>query len=447
MNRSKLLVAVFLLMTVLAGCGGSGGSSQSAGVEQSAQKTWVRNHLDDVYLWYDEIVDVPAANYSLASDYFTALLVRSKDRFSYTMPQATAESIYQAGQETGFGVRFGWAAAGRLFTYYVDPNSPVAGLITRGTEILSINGAAVAQMSTSALNAALFPSRTGAATAMVTRLPGTNTTRSITLVSSSFAITTVAQPSILSLQNGGKAGYLLFNDHFLTSEQPLIDAMAYFKQQGVSEVVLDLRYNGGGYLFIAREVASMLGGAAVQGKVFEKLLFNNKHPEKTNNPDNTYLFSALARNGAVLPQLALSRVFVLTSSHTCSASEAIINGLAPFVEVIRIGTTTCGKPYGFVQANHDQQSYFAIQSEGVNSNGLDNYKTGFYPTCQVSDDLNYPLGDIREARLNTALYYMNNNVCPATPNVSLPKSVMSDNAIVNADDQLIGQKPSLKILH
>jgi C-terminal processing protease CtpA/Prc len=222
--------------------------------------------------------------------------------------------------------------------------------------------------------------------------------------------------------------------------------MAYFKQQGVSEVVLDLRYNGGGYLFIAQEVASMLGGAAVQGRVFEKLLFNNKHPEKTNNPDNTYLFSSLARNGAALPQLGLTRVFVLTSSNTCSASEAIINGLAPFVEVIRIGTTTCGKPYGFVQANHDQQAYFAIQFEGVNANGLDNYKTGFSPTCQVSDDLNYPLGDTREARLNTALYYMNNNVCPATPSVSMPKSVMSDNAIVNADDQLIGQKPSLKIL-
>src|SRR6266702_2965478 len=153
----------------------------------------------------------------------------------------------------------------------------------------------------------------------------------------------------------------VFNQHLFTAEQGLNDALTLFKQQGVSELVLDMRYNTGGYLMVAEEVSSMIGGAPVQGKVFEKLLFNSKHPEKTNDPNNTFLFGSQDSKGTSLPLLGLNRVFVLTGSNTCSASEAIINGLQPYVQVVRIGWTTCGKPYGFIQTNNDQQAYFAIQ--------------------------------------------------------------------------------------
>src|SRR6185369_7874047 len=220
----------------------------------------------------------------------------------------------------------------------------------------------------------------------------------------------------------------------------------FFKQQAVSELVLDLRYNPGGYLRIAEEVASMIGGAAVQGKVFEKLLFNGRHPEKTNDPRNTWLFSELDSNGAPLPLLDLQRVFVLTGQNTCSASESIINGLLPYLQVVRIGATTCGKPYGFLQTNHDQEAYFDIQFEGVNANGSDDYKSGFAPTCQVSDDLNYPLGDIREARLNAALYYIGNNTCPPIPKVALLKAALAGDIPARGEVQPIERKPGLKLL-
>jgi hypothetical protein len=209
--------------------------------------------------------------------------------------------------------------------------------------------------------------------------------------------------------------------------------------------VLDLRYNTGGYLTIAEEVASMIGGSALQGQVFEKLTFNSKHPEKTNDPENTYLFNALDSKGGQLPQLGLKRVFILTGQATCSASESIINSLLPFLQVVRIGWTTCGKPYGFMQANHDQEAYFDIQFEGVNANGTDDYKSGFAPTCQVADDLNYPLGDIREARLNAALYYISNNTCPPASAVPLPKAALED-IPGRSEVQLIEQKPGLKLL-
>ena len=441
----KKLLLILAGVTFLAGCGG-GSSSDTTSVAQSADKTWVRTYMDDNYLWYNKIIDVPPASYATAPDYFDALLVKSEDRFSFSMPLAEAISTLQEGRETGYGVKWGWAASGRLYAYYVDPSSPAAVSITRGTELSAINGQPLSNLSTAYLNSTLSPGQPGAPVNLTIRRPGTSTTQTTALVSATFSTTTVAQPALITIAGGAKAGYLLFNEHLLTSELGLSNALTYFKQQGVSELVLDMRYNTGGYLMIAEELASMIGGAAVQGKVFEKLLYNSKHPEKTSDPDNTYYFDALDNTGASLPLLGLKRLFVLTGSSTCSASEAVINGLMPYIPVYRIGWTTCGKPYGFRQANYGQQAYFAIQSEGINANGTDDFKSGFAPTCRISDDLNYPLGDAREARLNAALYFMSNNVCPPNPTVTLPKTALSSDIPASGDVQLIEQKRGLKLL-
>jgi C-terminal processing protease CtpA/Prc len=446
----KRVFLVFAGLTVLGGCGGgggSGGSSSNAVISaKDTQKTWVRAHLNDVYLWYNEIVDVPPANYATAPDYFDALLVKSRDRFSFSMPLTDSTNLLQEGLEMGYGVKWGWAASGRLFAYYVDPNSPAAAGITRGTELTAINGQPVATITADYMNNALFPTLQGVSVNLTLRPPGTSSFQSKALSSTMFSTTTVDQPVVLSIPGGGKAGYLLFNEHLLPSEKVLINALTYFKQQGVTELVLDMRYNPGGYLFIAEEAASMIAGSPVQGQVFEKLQFNAKHPEKTNDPQNTLRFSTLDSTKTQLPLLGLNRLFVLTGSNTCSASEAIINGLLPYIPVVRIGWTTCGKPYGSIQNNNDQQAYFALQFEGVNASGKDDYKSGFAPTCQVSDDLNYPLGDIREARLDAALYYMSNNSCPPATTVPLPKAALTSAIPGSGDGQLLNQRPGLKLL-
>ena len=445
----KILLITLAATALLTGCGGGGSSSDAASASaaaKAAEKTSVRAHLNDVYLWYNQIVDVPAANYATAPDYFDALLVRSMDRFSFSMPVAEAVSQLQVGEETGFGVKWGWAAQGRLYAYYVDPNSPAAATFTRGTEVTAINGQAVATMDSSTLDNALFPQQAGSQAAFTLRAPGAVATQTKSLASATFLTTAVAQPQILPLSGGRKAGYLLFNEHLLTSEGGLNQAMTQFKQQGISELVLDLRYNNGGYLMIAEEVASMIGGTPVQGKVFEKLSFNNKHPEKTQDPTNTIKFDALDSKDATLPLLGLNRVFVLTGPPTCSASESIVNGLLPYVQVVLIGGTTCGKPYGFVQTNIGDQAYFAIQMEGVNASGNDDFKTGFAPTCPVDDDLNYQLGDVREARLKAALYYMSNNSCPAYAAAPLPKTAPSATVPPAGEPRMLGLRPGLKLV-
>ena len=436
---------VFSFFILVAGCGGGGGSPSTANTDQEAEKTWVRSYLDGQYLWYNEIVDVQPANYPGAADYFYALLVKSRDRFSFTMTAAKAQSLMQEGQDVGFGVKWGWVNGNRLFAFYVDPNSPAAASIVRGTELTAVNGRSLPAMTPAELGDVLFPDTAGVPVAFTISQPNATLT-TVTLTSSSFSLTTVEPPRIITLPGVGKVGYLLFNEQLKTSENQLISAMTYFQQQGVNELVLDLRYNTGGYLFIAEEVASMIGGAAVQGAVFEKLLFNSKHQVDTNNPANTFLFSNFDRSGNLIPELGFARLFVLTGSTTCSASESIINGLLPHIGIVRIGGTTCGKPYAFHQANFDQNAYFAIDSKGVNSAGTSNYESGFAPTCQVNDDIGNTLGNASEARLKAALYYIQNGTCPAGTAFPLQKQPVGKEPAGSSDQLLLGQRPGVKIV-
>jgi hypothetical protein len=198
--------------------------------------------------------------------------------------------------------------------------------------------------------------------------------------------------------------------------------------------VLDLRYNGGGFLDIASELAYMIGGSRVAGKTFERQQFNAKHT--TTNPviggaltplpfhSRTQGYSIAS--GQALPTLDLPRVFVLTSAGTCSASESIINGLVGAgVQVIQVGDTTCGKPYGFYPTDNCSTTYFSIQFRGVNHAGFGDYAEGFSPTrttgdaranlpgCPAADDFTRELGDPAEGRLATALAYLRNGQCPA----------------------------------
>jgi hypothetical protein len=103
-----------------------------------------------------------------------------------------------------------------------------------------------------------------------------------------------------------------------------------------------------------------------------------------------------------------------------------MNGLAGIdVQVIQIGTTTCGKPYGFYPAENCGTTYFAIQFQGVNAKGFGDYSDGFVPGqqhagCVVADDFSHALGDPAEARLAAALYYQANGACPPAPQALRP---------------------------
>jgi hypothetical protein len=236
-------------------------------------------------------------------------------------------------------------------------------------------------------------------------------------------------------------GYILFNEHIATAESGLLSAVNHLKGAnsgaGVSDLVLDMRYNGGGFLAIASELASMIAGsAAAGGRTFERESFNDKNPfgltlAQATTPFFTRTQGFSVPAGRVLPQLNLPRVFVITSSGTCSASEAVINGLRGIgVDVIQIGGTTCGKPYGFFPQDNCGTTYFAIQFKGVNDAGFGDYADGFVPGgsgtvanhlpgCVVADDFTKALGDPTEGRLAAALQYRASGTCPAAGGAKL----------------------------
>ncbi len=379
------------------------------------QKTWVRGHLDDVYLWYPEVLEAPIDFYNSAEDYFKALLVTRKDRFSFSQPLVQATNFFQAGEEIGYGLNY-IADNGRIRISYTDNLSPAnKENVPRGAEIVSIDGVAIGKMDRKLRNEALFPSEMEQSHQFEFLPFGAAQSKTVQLTSRKINKQAVQTHKIFSNEQGRKFGYMQFNQHNFTAEGDLLLRFLQFQREGIQDLILDVRYNRGGYLYIAAEAASMIAGQQTKDKIFEKLIYNDKHPEKTAAPQSTMLFPETSRDKTfTLPHLNLPRVFLLTGPDTCSASESIINGLSPFIEVILIGGNSCGKPYGFTQRNQCGIAYFAIEFTGVNALGKGDYTKGFAPTCRVLDDFAHELGDEAEGLLSAALSYAKTGACPRT---------------------------------
>ena len=420
------------------------------------EKAWLHTYMSNAYLWYDEMPRVNAADaaysntadvYGSLNSYFKAQKTTAhtpsgklRDEFSFTYPTKAWSDLMGAGAVSSFGVNWliGSPTPPRgIRIAYVEPGSPaaLAGLM-RGDTLVTVDGVG-ADDTTSAgidvLNAALFGVKAGDSRHFVLSRPGS--TMDVTLTGTS--VKTDPVPTTAVLNNGGsKVGYIVFNDHMASAEQKLIDAFQTVKNAGVTDLVLDLRYNGGGYLYIASEVAYMIAGAGrTNGQVFEQLEYNAKRTADTNSADSRTPFfdtscilddSFECTKRQALPALNLSRVTVITTDATCSASEAIINGLRGVdVEVRVIGGTTCGKPYGYAAKDNCGISYMPMEFKGTNAKGFGDYADGFSATCPASDDVNYALGNASEGMLSAALYNLQHNACNVAAAQEARRSALS----------------------
>jgi carboxyl-terminal processing protease len=419
------------------------------------EKNWLRSWTNDLYLWFSEVPDQNPAGFASDATYFDALKTSAttasgklKDQFHFSYPTATWEALSQSGVQAGYGANFVIVAAvppREVVVAYTEPGSPAAlapASLARGAQLLTVDGVDLVnandQASINTLNAGLSPQTVGETHTFSIEDSGATTPRTVTLVSANITETPVQ--NVLTIPTaGGLVGYMLFNDHIATAEGELVAAFNQLKSAGVQDLVLDIRYNTGGYLDIASEVAYMIAGPTpTAGQTFELDQFNSKNP--TVNPvtqtaiaplgfhTTTQGFSTTTPAGQALPSLNLSRVFVLTGGSTCSASESIINSLQGVnVLVIEIGSTTCGKPYGFYPADNCAVTYFSIQFQGINAKGFGNYPDGFTPQntlategvlvpgCSVADDFTHSLGDPAEGLLASALSYGATGVCPVPP--------------------------------
>jgi C-terminal processing protease CtpA/Prc len=447
---------------VLASCGGADRCSADN------QKSWLRSWTNDLYLWYREVPNVDPAAYATPIDYFNVLKTsaitpsgKPKDYYHFAMSTADWLAFSQSGVEVGYGIDWFRVAPDpsvpnpprKIVVSQTEPVSPAAQqAVGRGAQVLSVDNVDVAYGPRAQLIAGMYPSTANEAHTFSILDNGAASPRTVTLTSTTITRTPVQKVGLIA---GTTVGYMLFNDHIATAEGALVSAVSQLKSAGATDLVIDIRYNGGGYLAIASELAYMIAGPTpTAGRTFERLVFNDKYPSQ--NPitggslvptpfyNQTLGFSATPPARQPLPSLDFSKVFLLTGPGTCSASESIINSLQGVnVTVIQIGSSTCGKPYGFYPQDSCGTTYFSIQFQGVNDKGFGDYADGFVPAvsgpsglpgCQVADDFAHALGDPAEARLAAALGYRTNQTCP--PATRAPASQLTASA-PDAGDELV----------
>lgn len=482
LNRAS---AVFCVASfLLAGCGGGGGgggsnasppSSAPAVIQPSAQfrgalvntapgagtlmsdwsaptctdnrqKSWVRSSLNEDYLFYREapLTSINPDTYTgtvenLFLDY-TVRGVPSKDRFSFVTTQAEADAVFESGTATsvGFTLKRDTNNGGVIRIAYVDPNGPAAAAgFKRGMVLATVDGVATAFSISARLFDRLFNSAAGTSSVIGVQDTLGGPIRTLTVASASFGTTPLIVDRILP---GTTTGYLAYNS-FATpkGEVQLADAFKRFAAAGVTDLVVDLRYNSGGFVLIAAQLGYMVAGQAQsRGKIFETVARNDKRSAQNVNFGFVSIITRSlgndARAGESLSALNLRRISVLTTASTCSASESFISALRGIdIDVALVGGTTCGKPYGFVQADNCTLAFFAIEHESRNNKGGAAPVTGFPATCAVTDDFDHALGDPAERMLATALGHRLAGGCPAAAAVaSLAGSAQNSDAL-NAD--------------
>ena len=365
--------------------------------------------MKDLYLWYREIPDVNPTRYATPEAYLEAVRYRPLDStFSYIADRAASEALFSASQYAGFGFASLGTADGRLRLSQVFPGSPAAeaGLL-RGDAILEINGRSLADwVQSGQIGSAYGPAEAGVAGAFVIRR-GEQELR-VQLVKRDVIIPTVSATRVFEA-GGRRVGYVFFRNFVEPSFDALAAAFAALGAANVNEVVLDLRYNGGGLVDVARYLGGLLGGLRTQGQVFAEYAHNDRNASR----------NEILRFDAPPGALRLDRLVVIATSASASASELVINALRPFIPVVIVGDRTYGKPVGQYAIPHCDKIIAPVSFQLRNANGEGDYFDGLPADCPAPDDLDAELGDPIEGSLKEALTVVTTGAC--TPAAAAPQ--------------------------
>lgn len=450
MNTAHVKMACAVICALAAGACGGGGSSAAAPTEPPvsvvptpspsptpaacslrSQQDSVSQLLDEWYLFPNLLAAANPANFTDLNSFIDARVAparaQGRDRFfSFATSIAEETALIQSGASAGFGFRLGFdSSARRLFVVeaYEGTNGFAAG-IDRGTEILGIGTTQATLQTVSSLFAAggsqavvdaLGPNDEGVVRFLQFRpRGGALIERSVTKTVFSLDPVSDRYGALILTDGGRRTGYLNLRTFIIEDAQrQMREAFGRFRSEGVSELIIDLRYNGGGLV----SGADVLGDLLSQGRggqVWSRVVWR---PEKEAQ-NRTRLIAS--EPNAINP----TRIAFITTGASASASELVINSLLPYAgnNIALIGTNTFGKPVGqaaFDLAECDLRVR-PVTFQTVNANGQGEYFNGLANvmpnTCRANDDIFTALGDPNEASIRTALDFLGGRAC--TPIIS-----------------------------
>lgn len=396
----RLRVLIVLALT-LAAASSAAAQNGPVSCDVPAQNLYVRDVMTDIYFWYSQIPDVDPVAFASPAEYLEAIRYRPLDEtFSYVAPRAATEAFYGESQFIGFGFSSTFNPPGELRVTDVMPDSPAREAnLSRGDRIVEINGRTVEALRNAGdLDGAFGPPEEGVQASIVvvrggSRFQARMTKRAVT-------IPTVSAVQVYS-SGGRDVGYLFFRNFVTPSFDALDAAFNEFRARGVRELVVDLRYNGGGLVAVAQRLVSLLGGVRTDGQVFAEYFHNDKNP----------ILNRVTRFEPRPNALDLERVVVITTRASASASELVINALQPFMTVVVVGGRTYGKPVGQYGISFCDKTLAPVAFTLRNANGEGDYFGGIPPTCPAADDLERQIGDPGESSLREALTVIASGRC------------------------------------
>jgi len=398
--------AACLLTVIVAGAAVPAAYAQGpASCTTSGKNLYVRDVMSDIYLWYATMPNVNPTAYESPEAFLEAVRYKALDsHFSYITSRAANDAFYSDSQFIGFGLSTSLNES-EMRVLQVFPDSPAAeGGLSRGDRIVEIGGRTVASLVASGeIDSAFGPSDIGVE-ADIAFVNQAGTRRAAHIVKRLVTIPTVSLTKIYNV-GGRRIGYIFFRNFVQPSYEALDTAFAELATAGLDDLVLDLRYNGGGLVSVAQHLASYIGGKRTDGLVFAEYFHNDR---------NTFR-NHIIRFEPKPQALTLDRLIVVTTGGSASASELVINALRPFIPVVVIGSRTYGKPVGQYGIEFCDKLLAPVSFALRNANGQGDFFDGFPPDCAAPDDADHQLGDPTEGSLKEALTFATTNACSARP--------------------------------
>jgi carboxyl-terminal processing protease len=351
--------------------------------------------MKEWYLWYDSIPEVNPNEYPSLEALLDAIVLKPVDRWSQVMGTEDYKRLYNRGEYIGHGFGLVEDPEGKLWVGFVyDGTSAQSSGVSRGWQVLSING--ISPSPEIDLDTLLGDDEVGMENTFQFRdkQGGTHT---LTLAKEIVEINSVLYSAVIDVE-GGKAGYLVYQHFLYTSLEELDAVFEEFQQSNVREVIVDLRYNPGGQVDVAQYLASLIAGTKAIKGTFVKFVYNDKKMDR--NISKSYL--DLEHMLTTTPE----RVFFITTRRSASSSEALINGMTPYLDVFLVGDDTYGKPVGSIAATYTDSTLIPITFSLYNRWDEGEYFDGLPASSYVEEDITIDFGNPEEKMLKEVLNYI-----------------------------------------